>query len=51
MSSEDELIPDAKLWNNGQGVDPESWIWMTGNYDFAVGYSFLFWPEFVVIDD
>ncbi len=51
MLSDDDLIPDAKLWNNGRGVDPESWIWMTGNYDLAVGYSFVFWPEFVVIDD
>lgn len=51
MVSEGDLIPDAKLWNNGRGIDLESWIAMNGNYDLAVGYSLLFWPEFVVIDD
>ena len=51
MVSESDLIPDAKLWNEGRGIDLESWIAMNGNYDLAVGYSLLFWPEFVVIDD
>ncbi|PQZ78623.1 MULTISPECIES: hypothetical protein [unclassified Brevundimonas] len=51
MVSDSDLIPDAKLWNNGRGIDLESWIAMNGNYDLAVGYSLLFWPEFVEIDD
>ncbi len=51
MTNNVDLIPDAKLWNGGRGVDPESWIGMKGSYDIAVGYTFIFWPEFVVIDD
>ena len=51
MVSESDIIPEAKLWDNGRGVDLESWIAMNGNYNLAVGYSLLFWPEFVVIDD
>ncbi|TAJ65837.1 hypothetical protein [Brevundimonas sp.] len=50
MATNVDLIPDAKLWNEGRGVDPESWIKMSGSYDLAVGYTFIFWPEFVVID-
>ncbi|MND77574.1 hypothetical protein D3C80_692580 [compost metagenome] len=47
----DDLIPEASLWNNGRGIHLESWIGMNGNYSLAVGYAYLFWPEFVVIDD
>jgi len=50
MSNDVDLIPDARLWNEGRGVDLESWIKMTGSYDLAVGYTFIFWPEFVSID-
>lgn len=28
-------------------ITPEEWVGMMGNYDLAVGYSFLFWPSFV----
>ena len=51
MANDVDLIPDANLWNRGRGIDPESWISMTGSYDLAVGYTSIFWPEFVVIDD
>ncbi|WP_291837427.1 hypothetical protein [Brevundimonas sp.] len=51
MTHDLDLIPDAKLWNEGRGVDLESWVCMSGSYDLAVGYTFIFWPEFVVIDD
>lgn len=51
MANDVDLIPDAKLWNAGRGVDLESWIEMNGSYDLAVSYTFIFWPEFVLIDD
>ncbi len=51
MANDLDLVPDARLWNDGRGVDLASWIDMMGSYELAVGYSSIFWPEFVVIDD
>lgn len=51
MANDPDLIPETKLWNNGRGIDPEDWICLSGSYDLAVGYSFIFWPEFVTIDE
>ena len=41
------LIPEMEAWNNGKGIDVESWIRCSGNYQFAIGYSRIFWPRFV----
>jgi hypothetical protein len=43
----DQLIPELRKWNGGQGVDAESWTGMVGKYDLFVGYSLIFWPRFV----
>jgi hypothetical protein len=32
-------------WNNGAGIDLESWIGCEGRFASAVGYSTVFWPE------
>ena len=42
-----ELIADLPRWNNGEGIDAESWVGCVGNYELAVGYSLIFWPRFV----
>ncbi len=42
-----ELIPEMRDWNNGRGIDVESWVGCTGNFRLAVGYSTIFWPRFV----
>lgn len=34
-------------WNNGKGIDLESWVYCEGRFALAVGYSAIFWPEFV----
>jgi hypothetical protein len=34
-------------WNNGAGIDLESWASCTGNFALAVGYLTVFWPEFI----
>ncbi|MCZ3377238.1 hypothetical protein [Rhizobium sp. AG207R] len=34
-------------WNNGRGIDIESWTGCVGNFSLAVGYSSIFWPSFV----
>lgn len=41
------LIPDLKAWNDGKGIEPQSWIECVGNYELAAGYSLIFWPDFV----
>ena len=41
------LISELPAWNNGAGIDAESWIECVGNYELAVGYSLVFWPTFV----
>lgn len=46
-----QLIPELPEWNDGKGIDPEGWIGCMGNYELAVGYSLVFWPRFVVIED
>lgn len=44
------LIAGLDEWLPGP-VTPEEWVGMMGNFDLAVGYSFLFWPSFVRFDD
>ncbi len=34
-------------WNNGAGIDVGAWIGCSGNFELAIGYSTIFWPEFV----
>ena len=38
-------------WNNGSGIDLQSWIGCVGNVDLAVGYTTVFWPAFEVVGD
>ena len=42
-SLKEELAP----WNNGAGIDLDSWIGCKGGFALAVGYSSIFWPAFV----
>jgi hypothetical protein len=41
-----EIVPELKDWNNGKGIDIESWIGCIGDFQKAIGYSAMFWPEF-----
>ena len=45
-----KLIPELKDWNNGKGIDIYSWIGCVGDFQKAIGYSVIFWPEFIEID-
>lgn len=45
-----KLIPELSDWNNGAGISVESWVACSGSFELAVGYSRLFWPEFVEHD-
>lgn len=45
-----KLIPELKDWNNGKGIDVQAWIECVGSFQKAIGYSTMFWPEFVEIE-
>jgi len=38
-------------WNNGDGIDLESWVANEGNFSLAVGYASIFWPAFTLFED
>jgi len=44
------LIPELPKWNDGAGIDAQSWIECVGSYELAAGYSLVFWPNFVEFD-
>ena len=46
-----KLLPELQAWNDGKGIDVESWIRCVGSFHHAVGYAQLFWPEFTIHDD
>lgn len=41
---------ELQEWNNGSGIDLESWIGCKGKFSMAVGYAAIFWPEFTKFD-
>jgi hypothetical protein len=56
MSIKDPRIPtsmaaELAAWNNGAGIDLEGWVGCSGNFQLAVGYSKIFWPDFEVNGD
>ena len=44
------LIPEMKDWNNGKGIDIDSWIQCMANHKVLVGCSRILWPSFVEHD-
>jgi hypothetical protein len=44
------LIPELPDWNNGAGINVHSWIGCSGDFQKAIGYSTIFWPEFIEVD-
>lgn len=46
----EQLIPELKDWNNGKGIDVESWIGCVGDFQKAIGYSTVFWPAFAEVE-
>ncbi len=47
MNVPKSMEAELAAWNNGQGIDLESWIGCVGNFSLAVGYLSVFCPEFV----
>ncbi len=46
-----DMVAELCAWNNGKGIDLESWVACSGNFRLAVGYSTVFWPRFVLFED
>ena len=47
-----ELIPSMREWSNFEGFEtPPHWIGATGSFEQAIAYSFIFWPDFIIVDD
>lgn len=49
MSAEipESMRTELAAWNEGAGIDLETWVGCVGSFALAVGYSTIFWPEFI----
>lgn len=47
----ESMVAELAAWNNGHGIDLESWTACSGDFKLAVGYSSVFWPRFELIGD
>jgi hypothetical protein len=50
MDTPESMKSELAAWNDGSGIDLESWIGCEGRFSLAVGYTTLFWPEFVLFE-
>jgi hypothetical protein len=46
MEIPENMNIELAAWNNGEGIDLRAWIACAGNFSLAVGYAYIFWPEF-----
>ena len=44
------MLAELSAWNDGKGIDLESWVSSSGNFRLAVGYSTVFWPRFMLFE-
>lgn len=51
MNTPESMKQELSLWNNGNGIDLESWMGCSGNFSLAVGYITLFCPKFIEFED
>ena len=50
MEIPSSMAAELQAWNNGKGIDLESWVGCSGSFALAVGYITIFWPNFVEFD-
>jgi hypothetical protein len=50
MNIPESMKAELATWNNGAGIDLESWISCEGRFSLAVGYTSIFWPAFTLIE-
>ena len=46
----DALIPEMRDWNNGNGIDIDSWVGCMANHKILIGCARMLWPDFVEHD-
>ena len=46
-----DMLPGLAEWNNGNGIDLQSWVGCCGTFWLAIGYSTVFWPRFMLFED
>lgn len=51
MNIPESMRDELQAWNNGQGIDLESWVGCSGSFSLAVGYAALFCPKFIEFED
>lgn len=51
MNIPESMKKELGAWNNGDGVDLDTWVSCSGNFSLAVGYSTIFCPKFVEFED
>jgi hypothetical protein len=53
MKEDEKLIPDLQNWRNRNSANfsISDWTSIEGNIKLAIGYSYLFWPDFIEYDD
>jgi hypothetical protein len=47
----ESMVAELSAWNDGDGIDLESWVQYAGNFKLFVGYSAFFWPRFTLFED
>lgn len=47
MEIPESMKEELAAWNNGNGIDLESWVACSGSFALAVGYAAIFWPRIV----
>jgi hypothetical protein len=51
MNIPESMREELQAWNNGKGIDLESWVGCSGSFSLAVGYTTIFCPNFIEFDD
>lgn len=51
MKIPESMKEELGAWNDGKGIDLDSWISCAGNFSLAVGYASIFCPKFVEFED
>jgi hypothetical protein len=50
METPESMKSELAAWNDGTGIDIESWLSCEGNFSLAVGYASIFWPSFTLFE-
>jgi hypothetical protein len=50
METPASMRAELDAWNNGAGVDLETWAGCEGRFALAVGYAALLWPELELVE-